>query len=470
MTGTARRPAFRSTLRFRLILSVAAVHVILMGAFVAMSVHDQSDTIRNELQNRGRSLVALMAVSTADDVLSENLGSLAEVMERIKRQPAVLSAAIVDVRNRVLASTNAAEVGTFAPADPPERIHSGQSSHTLEFEGPIRAAGHTIGTVFLHMTTARMEREISAIRNDGMLMILAALLIGSAAAWALSFTVTRNLHLLTGAAQRVAEGHPDVSVDIRSKDEVGTLAAAFNEMVAALARSAHQVEQEHQKRIRVEQLACAGEFAASIAHEIRNPLTAIVNAVQVLDSDQVGDTERAELRGIVLEESGRLQRILQDFLGFAKMRPPERAPVDLCRLVRQVTSLAQVDARNRSDIQFEVECPDSPVRVTVDGDQIKQVLWNLIRNALEAMPDGGRVRVAVRRGAATGDVEIADTGKGIPQRLLNRIPHPFTTGRRGGTGLGLALAARILMMHGSELHVASEVGQGTTVRFSLPYS
>jgi signal transduction histidine kinase len=302
-----------------------------------------------------------------------------------------------------------------------------------------------------------------------MLFILAALLFGGSAAWLLSLAITRNLYILTQAAQSVAEGRSDVSVAVRSHDEVGTLACAFNEMVTALGKSASAVQQEHEKRIRVEQLACAGEFAASIAHEIRNPLTAIVNAVQVVDSGPVDASEQTELRSIVMEESRRLQRILEDFLRFARMRSPRLNHTDLCQVIRHVASLLQIEAKERSNIKLSLDCTSDVVPATIDIDQIKQVIWNLVRNAIDAMPNGGHVRIAVRRHASGAEVEISDTGKGIPKQILDRIPHPFTTGRPGGTGLGLAVAGRILMMHGSELQVRSEVGRGTTIRFVLPY-
>ncbi|HCA26394.1 MAG TPA: hypothetical protein DEP05_01890 [Betaproteobacteria bacterium] len=458
-----------ATLRFRLILSVALVHAVLMGAFVWEAVRDQSAAIRAQLLNRGHELVSLMAVASTNPLLEENLGSLAEVTARVKHQPGVVYGEIVDVRGDVLASTDPARVGhrDRRSLDVNDTFPLKRGDHVLDLSRQIVVAGQRVGAVLLGLSTRGMDTALAGTRDRGLLFILAALAAGSAAAWALAMLVTRRLHALIAATRKIAAGNLDVRVNGGSRDEAGILADAFNHMVASLQRSSRAVQHEHDKRTEAERLACVGELAASIAHEIRNPLAAVINAARLLDEGALPLEDHAEAVTILNTESQRLQRILDDFLRFSRMREPRPVRGNVTALVREVSQLLAHDPALPERVRIENHAPESPCHASFDPDQLRQVLWNLMLNAVQAMPGGGRLDVATE---CIGDqvlVTVADTGDGVPAEIVDHITRPFFTRRKGGSGLGLAIVQRILMQHGGKLWIDSQPGQGTRMRFQL---
>ncbi|MEJ2344958.1 MAG: ATP-binding protein [Gammaproteobacteria bacterium] len=468
-TREQRRLPWFSTLRFRLILSVALVHAVLMGAFIWDAVSEQSDSIRAELQNRGHALSSLMAVATTNALLAEDLASLAEVIDRIRSQPDVSYGEVVDAEGNVLASTDPSRVGQRVrprikvsekmPLDPGDRV--------LDLREDIHVAGRDVGAVFVGMSTDDLHRALAATRNEGLLFILVALVVGSFAAWALSFATTRNLHAMTTAVRRITGGDLTVRVNTHSRDEVGLLARAFNAMVESLQHTSEQVKLEHEKRTDAERLACVGELSASIAHEIRNPLAAIINSVNLMARGDLTGKDRDQVVDIMNVESQRLQRILNDFLTFSRIPESKIGDVDLCQLVRDTVTLMSNDPALPKNVEIETRFRSGPCLARVDPDQIRQVLMNLIMNGVQAMAAGGKLTVEVTADRGRVGVRVIDTGPGIPDELIDKVTHPFVTGRQNGTGLGLSIVQRILMQHGSKLNIVSLRNVGTEMSFDL---
>jgi two-component system sensor histidine kinase PilS (NtrC family) len=238
-----------------------------------------------------------------------------------------------------------------------------------------------------------------------------------------------------------------------------------------------------------ERLAAIGELSASIAHEIRNPLAAISGSIEMLQRERAGhqdSDDSARLMNIALREVDRLDHLISDFLRYARPGPLNRETVQLREVITDV--LEMFDASRPDGIEIDLAVEDD-LSVFADSGQLRQVLWNLILNAAEAMPDGGRLRVCARRlserdsqEGSSGDrrgqegeegkarwleIAIADDGSGIPQGKLDRIFDPFFTTKRNGSGLGLATVHRIVESHGGVIRVESKLDVGTTVRIRL---
>ena len=219
-----------------------------------------------------------------------------------------------------------------------------------------------------------------------------------------------------------------------------------------------------------ERMAAVGELAAGLAHEIGNPLAAISGSVQMLRRTTAGDGPESKLLDIVLKESERLDRTIKSFLRFA--RPQERSArrFDICLLVRENLDLLRnsVEVHPRHRLEDDLE-PES-VTLLADRDQIVQVFWNLARNALKAMPEGGTLLV---RGRTVGDTYYSlafhDSGVGMSEEQVHGLFHPFRS-YAGGTGIGMAIVYRIVEQHGGQVEVHSDVDRGTTVEVRLPLS
>ncbi|HLG20437.1 MAG TPA: ATP-binding protein [Bdellovibrionota bacterium] len=219
---------------------------------------------------------------------------------------------------------------------------------------------------------------------------------------------------------------------------------------------------------RADRLAAVGELAARIAHEIRNPLTSVSGAVEVLRNNLRLTPDERRLMGIAVRETDRLNSLLTDFLLFARPSAPRVEEVPIHRLLQETADLfskSQGDGR----IRFALDL-DPTMSVQGDPKQLSQMVWNLMKNASEAMTLGGQLTLTLRRGneAETVMIEVRDEGGGIAPELLDQIFHPFFTTKTKGTGLGLAIVRRIAQEHGGEIDVDSKVGEGTVFRVTLP--
>ena len=253
------------------------------------------------------------------------------------------------------------------------------------------------------------------------------------------------------------------------KDELEQAARSLQEKSEELRHSYAELRLVQNELVTKKQLAAVGELAAAIAHEVRNPLAVIVNAVAGLRRSAVRDEDRTMLLGIVDEEAARLNRLVTDLLRFARPVSVKRSPVSLLELVNRSRSSAMLDGH-----QINVQMDDDPElnTVWVDPSLFRLVFDNLVENACQAMKSGGTVLIVVHRGQLRGEpavrIEISDSGGGMEQGVRERALDPFFTTRPSGTGLGLPIVHRIVEAHGGEIQLDSEEGQGTTVTLLLP--
>ncbi|MGZ8848445.1 MAG: two-component system sensor histidine kinase NtrB, partial [Pyrinomonadaceae bacterium] len=219
---------------------------------------------------------------------------------------------------------------------------------------------------------------------------------------------------------------------------------------------------------RQDRLAAVGRLAASIAHEIRNPLAAMRGSIQMLRAEFEGESDQAQLMEIILRESDRLNKIVADYLNYARPRPTELKEVDVCVLVRETFKLLRNSAEITNSHALGEELPDDPMLVKGDAEQLKQVCWNVARNALKAMPDGGEFRIRVEA-TDSGRVQMtfADNGCGMTPEQVERLFEPFTS-TTGGTGLGLSIVYQIIRDHNGTINVRSRENEGTTITVELP--
>jgi signal transduction histidine kinase len=228
-------------------------------------------------------------------------------------------------------------------------------------------------------------------------------------------------------------------------------------------------ERLRQRLSEVERLAAVGELAAGLAHEIRNPLAAILNAATLLDEeDMLTAEERASILDAVKTEARRLNTTLSEFLLFARPREPLRQMGDIGRVVEHVSALLQEERSGRGGMQVDVRVDPGVPQFSFDTDQLTQVLWNIARNGVEAMQGRGHLSLNVGRRNSEVLINVADTGPGIAPNEQRRIFQPFISKKPSGTGLGLAIAQRIVTAHGGRIELESVPGQGSCFTICLP--
>ena len=219
---------------------------------------------------------------------------------------------------------------------------------------------------------------------------------------------------------------------------------------------------------RQDRLAAVGRLAASIAHEIRNPLAAMRGSIQMLRGEMDGDSEHAQLMEIILRESDRLNNIVADYLNYARPRPAQLKDVDVCALIREAFTLLRNSAELSDAHVLEDNLPAQSVFAKGDPEQLKQVCWNIARNALQAMPDGGTFRISVMSPEQDRlRISFIDSGRGMTPEQVERLFEPFSS-TTGGTGLGLSIVYQIIRDHSGTINVRSRQGEGTTITVELP--
>ena len=241
-----------------------------------------------------------------------------------------------------------------------------------------------------------------------------------------------------------------------------SLWASYAELAAARA-----------EMVKRERLVALGELSAIVAHEVRNPLGVIFNAVASLRRLIKADGDAAMLLDILAEESDRLNRLVSDLLDYTRPREPILQPEDVGRVLQDAVEVAWVQQGSPSHITSHIDVAPELPRVPLDRRLIRQVLINVLINALQSMPaQGGVIRVSGRREVREGRemlrLDVADPGCGIPTELLHRVFEPFFTTKAQGTGLGLAVVKRIIEEHHGELLLESTAGQGTLFTILLP--
>lgn len=236
----------------------------------------------------------------------------------------------------------------------------------------------------------------------------------------------------------------------------------------------HREQRDRLRRLyRAERLAAAGQLAAGVAHEIRNPLTSIRSTIQyVLPSFQAGDQKRALLDEL-LSEVDRIDRIVNDLLSLTRPADFHPTQINLAELLNHSLLLVGAQARKQS-VEIKYAPGGSDFQISGDGGQLKQVFLNVFLNSLQAMPAGGTLSVSMRRetsdlsGREVIDIRVSDTGTGIPAEHLDKVFDPFFTLKKEGTGLGLSISFSIIQQHEGDIELHSEAGKGTTVVIRLP--
>ena len=283
------------------------------------------------------------------------------------------------------------------------------------------------------------------------------LLLALALGTSLARSLTRPIDRLRQAFEAVTAGELGVQVPTQAKAELGRLMEGFNRMSLDLQKS-------HQQLVRATRLAAWQDVARRLAHEIKNPLTPITLSIHRLRK-RMGETDDVvrECLDTVLEETSHLQRLADEFSSFARMPKPKIEPVDAAEVLQQVLELYSVVPRLRVRAELQGLGP-----VLADRDQIRQVFTNVVKNAVEAMPQGGELEVRWARENGGVALTFLDQGCGFPAEAGERIFDPAFTTKASGTGLGLAIVRRILEDHGADIQAGNRSEGGAWVRIRLP--
>lgn len=327
----------------------------------------------------------------------------------------------------------------------------------------LKGLGDKLDQAMTDMSAAARARERRAI---SLLALLAALTLAVGLAVSVH---TRRLLLplerVTERAKAVARGDLTPQPAIQGDDEIGQLAAAFERMVGAVGRA-------QSRAVANERLAAIGKMAAHVTHEIRNPLSSIGLNIELLE-EELGaggagvNQEAKSLLSAITREVQRLEHLSEEYLRVARLPQPRMEADDVAGTVKSLVDFAEPEME-RAGLEIVLAIEDDLPPALFDEGQIRQALLNILRNAREAMTDGGEIAVSVRAEGMSVVVCIDDRGSGIPEEVRARIFDPFFSTKGEGTGLGLAITRQIVEAHGGTIACEPREGGGTSFRVALP--
>ena len=365
----------------------------------------------------------------------------------------------------VIASTlnpraTAAIVGGLKKSAEPREVSDGVVDYARFAEPLLDIAGRPVGEVSILRSFEGAQERVARLTTEILLAWLAAIAVGLAATTWMARRIIEPVKQLDRAAAEVARRNYEIEVPARSDDEMGRLARTFNQMCAS-------IREAREELIRQERISTIGRLSGSIVHDLRNPLAAIYGGAEMLVDADLPPAHVKRLAGNIYRASRRIQELLQDLLNVSR---GTRCAPELCRL-REVAAAACEALGGAAAAQgVEVRLEIGPeIELPLERSRMERAFVNLVANALEAMPEGGEVKISAAMEPGTVLVEVRDNGPGIAPEIRGQLFQPFVSaGKRNGLGLGLTVTRQTVMDHGGELWAESEPGQGARFCFRLP--
>ena len=479
--------SLRVSIRTRLTVWTTALLVFLVGTVLWVIQKREVTTIFEEQVNKGILIARNVADANIRLLLTYDIEEIqADLQARIDAK--VLYAVIYDrfgtpiVFTREIADRKEIIAETRIPGDARpdslsaqtrEAFFSRRVRRVLEIEIPVFAKGSPDkwGSVKIGLSLADTEDEIRKTRLALILIGLAGFGFGLSGATILARRITRPIRELAEGTARISRGDFSHRIALDSGDEFGDLARGFNDMTARLLDARERMEETQRKLIQAEKLAQIGRLAATIAHEIRNPLTSVkLNIQKVAEDAGLTPLEREHL-AITQEGVVQIEKFIKELLNFTRVSELHRVLFPVSQILAESLKIMAGCFQEKA-VSVEKKVEDGLPEVLVDGDKMRQVFLNLIRNAWEAVEAGGRIKIAVARteGGPAGRirVRISDNGCGIPEKDWENIFEPFFTTKASGFGLGLANARKIVEQHGGTVRVVRKRSPGTAFEVLIP--
>jgi signal transduction histidine kinase len=487
------------TLRTKFILTTNLMVVLLVASAAILAEIQQRNAIIEEVKKRALILARGLADNSTNSLITYNYVGVEQSLAVATRSPDVVYAVVLDKEGNVAASsirdTPSRRILLEEKEPPPagtdplirqRRIPGSPAETVYDVAVPVMVEGseQRWGMVRLGISLESMNRQISRTRSLIFAFGLMALAVGSLGSVILAQRITKPLQALTRGVAAVGRGDLTQQIRIQTKDELGELAHAFNEMAAQLAR----VRELEERLRRADRLAALGTMAAGIAHDIRNPLTSILIFSQLMSLHHDDPDVRAKFDRVVPRELERVQAVIEDMMELARPSSLHLEPTNMNEVLTQVLELYENQAATLNVKLSRELSPDLPL-LMADRKRLHRCLSNIIANGIQAMASGGDLAVRTSlvlaaefsglqgntsavgaSGGSTIRVVISDTGQGISPDRLSRIFDPFYTTKDKGLGLGMAITHRIIEDHKGSIDVQSQVGLGTSFTIHLPVS
>lgn len=512
-------------------LSISVVVIVTSIALTLFFVKSLTTSIRKSLEERCNYLSRNLSFNSEYGVLTSNKEVLSKLTESVVKEDEVVYAVIYDKDGNILSSSGRSQelfkemtsfkskslitVGamsnisekkkttalTFTTKDG-EQIHDVISLITIQRAGTREEIGvfdidlsdgqnEIIGFAEVGISLERMNKQIKEQRAGVIFLTSIVILIGIILSTIFVRIIVNPIKQLVLGTQKIAQGDLDYRVPIKSKDEIGDLAMAFNQMTEDLKQYVLELNKEkdhllqlkmaleqrtieledtlvrmqniQQELIRSEKFAIIGRLASSVAHELRNPLASLKNiSYYLLRIESINDEKVRKMIEMLSIDVSRANKIVTDLLDYSRVKKLNKLPTQIDEFLESLLNTIALPGNIAVKRNFE------KIEACIDQDRITQVLINLINNARDAMPNGGEIFISAKNGKDMLEIDLADKGCGMDDETAGRIFEPLFTTKTKGLGLGLAIVKEIITAHGGNITVKSRKGEGTIFEISLP--
>lgn len=445
------------------------VIVVLLGTFGG-KVTEQF--MRERFHEHMGTLARYLALNVELGIILEDREMLDRLCNNLLQENDIVAVSVERFTKEPLVQV---QKSAFFPAAPEVRqpvMRSSRLEENLIYEtgenSPSLADQFPLGWVVIHYSNERSDEVIKQMKQQFLAIIISVVLFFNICFYWISRSLVSPLKKLVQATHEVAKGgNLNVKVDGGHLPETRILASSFQEMLSSLAQSRAELDRTYQEMLRQQALAELGKFSMMVAHEVKNPLGIIQGALDILKKPEIPETTRSTMMIYVENELKRLNRLVEDFLRFARPRPPQFERIDLHALLMETINRFYLDSGNGAE-RIYTEIPSIPLWGEVDADLISQALSNVMKNALEASAPTGRVWISSSFCNDHWRILARDEGPGVPPEHREHIFEPFYTTKSQGTGLGLALVARVIQQHGGTIEIVDMPEGGGCFQILLP--
>lgn len=477
-----RNPFKTLQAKFTLYLSILIIGIMSTLAF--WNISREKRLLQEATIREAKALIESLAISCTNTMLYEEIGLVEEgglldnyILDLMQRKDLnIIYAMILDRKGKVIAHNSLKEVGNTYHDELTQRlIDSNQtllqylSDKVLDISTPLAISTKRWGTLRIGISLEGFKKEVFSlviryILYSGLFILLAIIVIAF-----LFRLITKPLKLLSREMDEVKLDGEVSSPPMTGEDEIGILRKSFYRLLQRIKEDEKEREKTQRNLILTEKMAAIGKLTSGVAHEINNPLGGLLNCIYHFKrGDLPPDRQKAYCQ---LMEDGikRIQKIVTDLLEYAQTPHIERTPTDIRSVVDKSLSFLDYEIRKKK-IEVIKDIPDGLPIMEIDKHQISQVFVNLFLNSIQAMEQGGILRISTRLEDGQLIVTISDTGKGISEEILPKVFDPFftTKGAEKGTGLGLWITQGIIERHGGIIQLSSKEEEGTTVEIRLP--
>lgn len=470
--------------KFIIITTIAII--LLMSIIGYIAVKWEGKILYSEFERKGRLLGETLAIPIINDLIYERLGLVEEgglldnyIMEIYNRQDMdLLYIAILDEDGRVISHNDIAEYGKIY--SDPLTLRALRASTTvvqglnhngydaLDFGVPLSIGKKRWGTLKFAISLKKVEQELMTMIKRIVIFTIFLLAIGFIIIVFLSRRFITPITQLAAIMEKTRGDYLDVKVDVKGQDELAILGERFNSMIERIRQANEEIRQTHEKLVQSEKLASIGILASGVAHEINNPLGGLFNCLQMLKQNGDNPSFRERYLELIREGLERIEATVGKLLWMARKGDHRPVNLNIGDAIYEVYSFIEYRLR-KNGIRFFSDI-DKDLNINVDPHDFQQVILNLFINSLQAMHNGGSLKVIGRREDSKVRIEVIDTGTGIAQEDISRVFDPFFTTKSPGegTGLGLWLSYEIMKNYNGDITVESEVGKGSKFILTFP--